>query len=1069
MAFDQTTRNRLARFVGDARALLTEECTRQLQLEYGMDPASGEVTDLDKLSRLNDAERETARLLRETLAHYETSVTGRGAKVRQEAIERIVREQAFTVLNRLCALRMAEARGLLIESVAAGYQSKGFQLYARLAGPALGETGDAYRCYLFSLFDEFAVDLAVLFDRFSPQGRLFPREAALLELLGLINHPEIDALWAEDETIGWIYQYFNSKEERKAMRDASAAPRNSRELAVRNQFFTPRYVVEFLADNTLGRIWYEMTRGETSLKESCRYLVRRPSEVFLAEGESAPGDKETGRQGDQEISQEELLRQPVHIQHRPLKDPRAITLLDPACGSMHFGLYAFDLFERMYDEAWELESERGAGALERAPMDAPLHEAYPDKEAFLRDVPRLIVERNIHGVDIDPRAVQIAGLSLWLRAQRSWREQGLKPQERPQIRRSNVVCAEPMPGDNDLLEEFIARHLSGNSEDKVVAWMLRKVFNAMALAGEAGSLLKIEDEISAIAAEAKKQWRQGPNLTQSSFSADEAERITQRALGLDASGVTDASFWTRVEERIDAALKDYAAYAEGEGTYRRRLFAGDAARGFAFIDLCRKRYDVVLMNPPFGVASAAWKATFEKVYPHSKNDLYAAFVERGIEVQHHNGMLGAITSRTGFFLTSFQKWREEILLREAPPTVFADLGYGVLDSAKVETAAYCLGTNLRNSSLFLRIMSFDNKDDMVADFANSAKQGRLSLSAYVAPPRSFGYIPGSPFVYWASIRLRKKFSDLPRFESNAGEAKVGLATGDDFRFVRAFWEISPIIIGRRWFPFAKGGSFSPFYSKLHLMIDWLAQGLPIELSFIGARVRKPYYFRSGITWGARPHKRGAFSIVPRNVLFSHTGMMVFPPTEKIWEICALLNSDAYIGMLHWLMPRGSSAQTLKYEAGFVLSVPVPELNGPDAEALRIKAIKLFNISRSLDTFKETSVSFLIPALTSHIDHAIRSSMKKVADFINSARQEIDTLNQEINNISFRLYGIQGPDRHFVEISSRGTGHDEQVVVNSEAEEDQTESEEMSEQEDFIAESGLINELISYIVGTSVPL
>jgi hypothetical protein len=98
-------------------------------------------------------------------------------------------------------------------------------------------------------------------------------------VLGEINSSGIDTLWAEDETIGWIYQYFNSVEERRQMRSESQAPRNSRELAVRNQFFTPRFVVEFLTDNTLGRIWYEMTRGQTALKEECRYLesIRKAS------------------------------------------------------------------------------------------------------------------------------------------------------------------------------------------------------------------------------------------------------------------------------------------------------------------------------------------------------------------------------------------------------------------------------------------------------------------------------------------------------------------------------------------------------------------------------------------------------------------------------------------------------------------------------------------------------------------------------------------------------------------------------------------------------------------------
>jgi hypothetical protein len=78
-------------------------------------------------------------------------------------------------------------------------------------------------------------------------------------------------VWVEDETIGWIYQYFNSSEERRRMRKESGAPRNSRELAVRNQFFTPRYVVEFLVENTLGRQWIDMSAGRSALAERCRF------------------------------------------------------------------------------------------------------------------------------------------------------------------------------------------------------------------------------------------------------------------------------------------------------------------------------------------------------------------------------------------------------------------------------------------------------------------------------------------------------------------------------------------------------------------------------------------------------------------------------------------------------------------------------------------------------------------------------------------------------------------------------------------------------------------------------
>src|SRR5208282_3520536 len=116
---------------------------------------------------------------------------------------------------------------------------------------------------------------------------------------------DLKDIWTEDETVGWVYQYFTPKELRDQVRKESAAPRNSYELAFRNQFFTPRYVVEFLTDNTLGRIWYEMRKGDTKLKDQCRYMVRRPSEKFLAEGQKPPkGAAETR----DDLSQEELLK-----------------------------------------------------------------------------------------------------------------------------------------------------------------------------------------------------------------------------------------------------------------------------------------------------------------------------------------------------------------------------------------------------------------------------------------------------------------------------------------------------------------------------------------------------------------------------------------------------------------------------------------------------------------------------------------------------------------------------------------------------------------------------------------
>ena len=216
MAFDDATRGRLQNFVGHARTLLTTEFANQFQQDYGLDPDSGDAASLDSLAHLDDQHLETARILRQIFDHYLASAIGQSGEVRKAVLSRMVREQAFTTLNRLAALRMMEARGLVMECVAKGYQSKAFQLYQRVAGAALGETGDTYRVFLLSLCDLYSADLPTLFDRHYPNGRLSPREPALLPLLDLVNATDIAPLWGEDETIGWIYQYFNDADERKA-------------------------------------------------------------------------------------------------------------------------------------------------------------------------------------------------------------------------------------------------------------------------------------------------------------------------------------------------------------------------------------------------------------------------------------------------------------------------------------------------------------------------------------------------------------------------------------------------------------------------------------------------------------------------------------------------------------------------------------------------------------------------------------------------------------------------------------------------------------------------------------
>jgi hypothetical protein len=603
---DRDTRNAIERATQRARKLLKEDFAAQLAGDFDVHP--------DGVVAAKAGEHLSARqaFQRERIV---AAIEHKGAAgmIATDSVRDYLRDAAFTTLNRFVALKMLEARELVQECITKGEQSSGYREFCGMAPglPLLPESA-GYRIYIESLFDELSTEVKVLFDRRDPSSVLWPKRTTFEQLLEILNAGELAGVWGEDETIGWVYQFFNGQDERKKMREESQAPRNSRELAVRNQFFTPRYVVQFLSDNTLGRIWYEMRGTNTVLAERCEYMVRRPGEDF------APRTK---------------------------KDPRDLRALDPACGSGHFLLYAFDLFIAIYQEAHaDPESPKSEAT------GNTIAEDYPSIDALRNAIPGLILAHNLHGVDIDPRCAQIAQLALWMRAQKACRDFGIGRSERAQIRRSNIVVAEPLVAEEKTAKEFVAK--LGDAE-------LRRVFTglveSLSLAGDLGLLLRVEKLVA---------------------------RQTER-------GKTGQLF-APPEERIRATLAQFMSDEERHTNTRRRLFVDDAAQAIGLLSIAEQTFDAVLMNPPFGDGTMRAKRELEAAYPRTKNDIYAAFVERGIELLSTRGRLGAITSRTGFFLTSFQKWREDIILSSAPPLVFADLGHGVLDSAMVETAAYCL-------------------------------------------------------------------------------------------------------------------------------------------------------------------------------------------------------------------------------------------------------------------------------------------------------------------------------------------------------------------------------------------
>jgi len=977
---DQTIRNKLRGVVTQCRKLLEDSTAQALQGRFGIYPSrkKGEVQIEDE-ARMAHLTKEDRACRQDLLDHLE-HIQAIGYKP-SEALEQLVREISFTHLNRLCAYKMMESRGLIREAVSRGLKSQGFFFYLadhpedeKLHNGGGQET--AYRNFLDWLGGTLSQEIGVLFNPNDPANRIYPPQRVLDEVLALINDGDLKDIWSQDETIGWVYQYFTPKELRDNARKESQAPRNSYELAFRNQFFTPRYVVEFLTDNTLGRIWYEMRKGKTILKDRCKYLVRRPTEMFLKEGETPPAESKDVREN---LSQEELLKQPVYIPHRPKKDPRELKVLDPACGSGHFLLYCFDLLQVIYEEAYD-DPDLGAA----------LRKDYPAIEDLRRAVPALILKHNLHGIDIDLRATQIAALALWLRCQRAYQELGLKNGERPKITRSNIVCAEPMPGETDLLKEF-----TGSLKPKVLGQLVETVFEKMKLAGEAGSLLKIEEEIRDAALTAKKEYQEElrQQKKQSGYLPGMAPP-RERTL-FDFSDMTDSEFLDRVEDEIVAALRQYAETASNGRGFRRRLFAEDAARGFSFVDVCSKRYDVVLMNPPYGTPSEPSKPYLSLRYPTSWIEIYICFCERAM-VLSPNGLVGSLTSRTWMYLQKYAHFRKNILVHQSL-RFLADLGGGVLDNAVVETCAHILGGNSggETACCFFDLNSFEEKGLALNLAIMDLAKANLCPPAYIRNQTNFLSSDNYSISYTSQSSLQPV--TLIEVGSNLFSATPGLSTHDDFRFARVRWEVpEKDIKGERWMPAVYGGQSHHFCADHYMLLNWHRNGAEMKdfvASIYGSASRgirnESCYFKPGLTY---QYTGSTFRvhILPKGMIITMAGQGLFPKQfEDSFALLALLNTSSATKALKLINPGRF------FQSGYVNALQLSGRWKEHKSSLNQIGIRLFRLIRELCNYDETSNEYSLSNL-----HFLNSS---IDDHLLSLRQEIEKYGQKLEDIAASLF------------------------------------------------------------------
>ncbi len=696
----------------------------------------------------------------------------------QQASQDYIRESAFTYLNRLVGLKCLEVRGIIDEVITTreiyGGRSKQHRDYRDEHPREARNPDDALPACIAEACRRVNDELiGYLFDPNDDHSLVWPRYSVLKGCIEKINALD-ETVWKEDEIIGWIYQFYNA-EEKVAIRKRGK-PQTPHDVAVINQFFTPRWVVKFLVDNTLGRLWLEMHPDSPRVRQKCDYLVPEPLAV---EEEVETGERKFQLDPDSPVNNHQAAPR------RETKPVTELKLLDPACGTMHFGHYAMEVFEAIYRDARD----------------------WGDVTIDDERIPSAILENNLFGVDIDRRAVQLAALSLFMKART------MHP--RAKVRQVNLVVADATLPNGSVRQKFLERYKG----DKAVQRAFAQVLEDMDQVAQVGSLLRVEERLKELLAKA------GHASVAKSLDSDRQQDLPgfappARQMGLaevvpDEQKASLTPHLTLQELRDD--LHTFTRKALEEHDVNSQLFANEFSKAISLLDVLMSKYEIIVMNPPYG-QTIDWSSI--NGIGEANNNLYCAFLLRARDLLNQGGYVGALTDRTYLLLNSFDSFRTWIL-HSMPILAGIDLGWDVLDDANVATIAAVFGLteNIKNA-LFIRCLDSKEKESYFLSELEILHTNKMGLSSYLLELSELEMIPTHPFCYWAPYKIRQAFKTFNRLEPFFGIVRKGLSPGDTPRFVRQHWEVQQEKLGMHyWAKYANGGAYSPFYRDNDLVVS----------------------------------------------------------------------------------------------------------------------------------------------------------------------------------------------------------------------------------------------------------
>ncbi len=745
-------------------------------------------------------------------------------RIKDQGYQQTIEALAYTWFNRLVALRFMELHGYLDHGyrVLSHPENKAFpeilEHAEHLELPSLNREkvidlkmdgnreGELYRLILLAQCNALHEAMPFLFERIDDETELVLPENLLKSdsLIRKLVEGIDEADWEKVEIIGWLYQYYLSEKKDEVIGSVVA----SENIPAATQLFTPNWIVKYLVHNTLGRQWLA-TYPDSPIRAQMEYYI-----------EPAEQEPEVAKQL-KEITPESL-------------NPEEITFLDPACGSGHILVEAYDLFQSIYQE-------RGYRS---------------------RDIPALILQKNLHGFEIDDRAAQLAKFALLMKARANDRgilEKKVQP---------NILCfVESKDCDVANLTAAINSNIKGIGKAAIEESLIEELVKLFEHAKTFGSLIQIPEELPV-----------------------RLQVLEDRLQQMEGSGDLR---WLEVQRLQPLVLQAKA-------------LAG--------------KYDAVVANPPYmgnKYLNPLLKKYLKEHYLGFEKDLFCASNKAYLELAHKNGTLGLITPFVWMFISSFEEFRAKVL-NEKTIKGLIQLEYNAFEPACIPVCIYTVFNS--------HIKSYKGSYIKLSEFKGHESQPIKSLEAirnksrgwfYEAKSDDFKKIPGSPIAYWVSERIASTFQNYPKI---GDRAKKGLTTADNDKYLKIWHEIDlskfTCFNGKKWFPTTKGGKYRKWYGNHEFVVNWENDGEDLKSNPKSVIRNLSFFFNEGVTWNALTVSPFTSRIVPKGFIPNAAGPMVYGG-DSLMLLC-FLNSSLNRALTNFLAP------TFNYEVGIVSLIPIPE-------------------------------------------------------------------------------------------------------------------------------------------------